>query len=218
MFFTNSSSCPAFQPNAFRKSMCTQCQCKIQDHGFASEKEIADAIEYSADNVPSLIWTNPNAAKNLDSNKLFMGGFKSAINIDFLIKENVTVIICAAKDLDKTFGPKYRKQIEKRSQTLPHIQVIQVDWIDTSNQKLDKSQIKDIVMLMQKALNQSGPSSVLVHCAQGKSRSAVICISYLSSLRPTVAISEIAKEVKSKRDMAEPNPGFMEQLNTFQKE
>ena len=61
-------------------------------------------------------------------------------------------------------------------------------------------------------------SNVLVHCAQGKSRSAVICIGFLALIKPTVVIEDLAKEVKSRRNTAEPNYGFMQQLNKLQKD
>ena len=50
-----------------------------------------------------------------------MGGFKSAVNLDFLKNHHIGLIICAAKDLAQTFGPKYLRQLEKRSQELPQI-------------------------------------------------------------------------------------------------
>ena len=52
---------------------------------------------------------------------LYMGGFKSAVNLDFLKNHHIGLIICAAKDLAQTFGPKYQRQLEKRSQELPQI-------------------------------------------------------------------------------------------------
>ena len=54
-------------------------------------------------------------------NCLYMGGFKSAVNLDFLKNHHIGLIICAAKDLAQTFGPKYLRQLEKRSQELPQI-------------------------------------------------------------------------------------------------
>ena len=41
----------------------------------------------------------------------------------------------------------------------------------------------------------------LVHCAQGKSRSGVICIGFLALIKPTVTVEDLAKEVKSRRGM-----------------
>ena len=50
----------------------------------------------------------------------------------------------------------------------------------------------------------------LVHCAQGKSRSGVICIGFLALIKPTVTIEDLAKEVKSRRGM----PPKMSKLRT----
>ena len=80
-------------------------------------KDISNAIEYTADNVPTLILAQENGSK------MFMGGYKAAINCEFLRKNEIELVICAAKDLEKTFGPKYQKLVEKRSQTLPQITV-----------------------------------------------------------------------------------------------
>ena len=41
----------------------------------------------------------------------------------------------------------------------------------------------------------------LVHCAQGKSRSGVICIGFMALIKPTVTVEDLAKEVKSRRGM-----------------
>ena len=69
---------------------------------------IASAIEYSADHVPSkILQTQANFC-------LYMGGMKSAINLDFLRSNEIGLIVCAAKDLEKTFGPKYEKLRKKR--------------------------------------------------------------------------------------------------------
>ena len=141
-----------------------------------------------------------------------MGGMKSAVNMEFLRNNKISLIVCAAKDLVKTFGPKYEKLLQKRNKELD-IKVIQVNWEDTINQKLDKEELATILQTMYHC-----DQSVLVHCAQGKSRSGVICIAFLAMLTPTVALENIAKQVKSRREMAEPNQGFMQQLHQFQKE
>ena len=80
-------------------------------------------------------------------------------------------------------------------------------------QILDKAEVEEIMIAM-----YHSKSNVLVHCAQGKSRSAVICICFLAVLKPTVSIKDIVKEVQSRRSMAEPNHGFLQQLIQWQRD
>ena len=72
------------------------------------------------------------------------------------------------------YRPSYKKKILKRNQELPHIQVLELPWIDTPEQILEKNELKSFLTLIHTCQN-----NVLVHCAQGKSRSGVVCICYL---------------------------------------
>ena len=91
--------------------------------------------------------------------------------------------------------------------------MLTVPWIDTPQQVLDQTTFEQTLLSIFQC-----QSNVLVHCAQGKSRSAVICIGFLALIKPTVHIEDLAKEVKSRRGMAEPNYGFMEQLIRLQQD
>ena len=46
----------------------------------------------------------------------------------------------------------------------------------------------------------------------------MVCICYKACLEPHVKISQIVHEVKLKRQMAEPNLGFVNQLESLHKE
>ena len=63
--------------------------------------------------------------------------------------------------------------------------------------------------------------SVLVHCAQGKSRSVTIAVAYLAKFgtdsKGTLTVAESLKLVQSQRRMAEPNHNFMTQLLEMEK-
>ena len=91
--------------------------------------------------------------------------------------------------------------------------VVEVLWVDTLEQKLEESELADLIRLI-----HSSEDNVLVHCAQGKSRSGTICICYLLSLTPSVGVSQVLQQVKLKRQMAQPNLYFMEQLEIFYRE
>lgn len=57
--------------------------------------------------------------------------------------------------------------------------------------------------------------NVLVHCVQGKSRSASCVIHYLMLSRG-IALAEALSLVTSTRRIAMPNAGFMRQLKEFE--
>ena len=59
-------------------------------------------------------------------------------------------------------------------------------------------------------------NSCLIHCAQGKSRSVAIAISFIA-LAENTSIDVALENVQKCRKMADPNPGFMDQLHTFER-
>ena len=65
------------------------------------------------------------------------------------------------------------------------------------------------------ALFVSG-NSCLIHCAQGKSRSVAIAITFIA-LTENISIDIALANVQKCRKMADPNPGFMDQLHTFER-
>ena len=66
-------------------------------------------------------------------------------------------------------------------------------------------------------LFMSSGGSVLVHCAQGKSRSSVIAVSFLAR-RLKVSVREALDIVKTGRSMAQPNEGFWAKLQQMERE
>eukprot|EP00455_Lapot_gusevi_P056251 TRINITY_DN9311_c0_g1_i1.p1 TRINITY_DN9311_c0_g1~~TRINITY_DN9311_c0_g1_i1.p1 ORF type:complete len:244 (-),score=40.61 TRINITY_DN9311_c0_g1_i1:126-857(-) len=61
----------------------------------------------------------------------------------------------------------------------------------------------------------AGGGRVLVHCLEGRSRSASIVIAYLMHSQK-LSYQDALALVRSKRPIAEPNEGFAEQLRRFQ--
>ncbi|CZR59603.1 probable YVH1-protein tyrosine phosphatase [Phialocephala subalpina] len=56
---------------------------------------------------------------------------------------------------------------------------------------------------------------VLVHCAMGKSRSVTITIAYLLRQHPHHTVASALELIRESRPMAEPNDGFMAQLELY---
>lgn len=67
---------------------------------------------------------------------------------------------------------------------------------------------------IQQGLDSGG--GVLVHCAMGKSRSATLILAYLLSTSPqTHTPISALMHLRLARPIAEPNPGFMDQLHLY---
>ena len=80
--------------------------------------------------------------------------------------------------------------------------------------------IDDTVVLLEllheihETLNKG--QSVLVHCAQGKSRSATIAVAYISKFEG-ISVTEALRVIQAERAMAQPNLNFMQQLLNMEK-
>lgn len=212
--FTGESSCKEFSPNQFRKNFCITCQGKIQQHFTAKPEHIAAALEYSVDKVPSRVWSRGD-----DKCHLYVGGFKSSLNISFLKEHSIGLIVNAAYLLDRLYPPstKIYQEFEKRrnSKDLEHIEELFVNWLDDPKQVIKSSILKDILNKINDCIFEKG-HSCLVHCAQGKSRSVAIAISFIA-LSENISIDNALENVQRYRKMADPNPGFIDQLHSFER-
>ncbi|KAF7652140.1 hypothetical protein LDENG_00100950 [Lucifuga dentata] len=57
----------------------------------------------------------------------------------------------------------------------------------------------------------------VVYCKNGRSRSATVCVAYLMKHRK-LTLSDALQKVKTARHVIDPNPGFMSQLEQYEKE
>mmetsp|Transcript_1640 Transcript_1640/g.3529 ORF Transcript_1640/g.3529 Transcript_1640/m.3529 type:complete len:186 (+) Transcript_1640:3278-3835(+) len=70
----------------------------------------------------------------------------------------------------------------------------------------------ECVEFIQKAIADGG--SVLVHCLAGVSRSATIVTAYLMKVEG-MDLNQALKHIRQKRPLANPNPGFINQLRDY---
>ena len=206
--FASTTHCATFSPNRLKPDICTDCFSKIFSHSSKSVKEdqqIKAALEYSnkGRKTPSTILTN-----------LYLGGFASVLNKSFLKQSNITGIVNTAKGLDM-FGPKWIKGLKRVKEM--GIECLELNWMDSEDQNISEIDLVTAIHFIQRHRDNGG--GVIVHCAQGKSRSTSCVLAYLLSLTrfENTSIDTALEFVQTKRMMAQPNRNFIKQLKAHEK-
>jgi protein-tyrosine phosphatase len=88
-------------------------------------------------------------------------------------------------------------------------QIIRVGIYDSPDEPMDMV----LNTLIPKLLTEYN-KKILFHCHAGISRSSTLAIAYLSKLNHT-SLQDTLHQVKSKRPIVNPNPGFMKSLQSF---
>jgi protein-tyrosine phosphatase len=90
---------------------------------------------------------------------------------------------------------------------------LEMEWIDDISYIIELGDLVRCVEFIHSGISSGG--NVLVHCAQGKSRSATAVIAYVMATRGLSSL-EGQDFVKEHRKMAEPNAKFLEILKSFE--
>ena len=133
--------------------------------------------------------------------KIFIGSFLNAKNLDELEKNNIKYILNCALECKNIFEDKFK-----------YLKLDIKDQIDFPIQDYFEKGIQFI----QESLNNSG-GNILIHCMEGKSRSTTILMAYLIKCKNENTNSAY-KILKTKRQLTMPNLGFMNKLREFEKE
>jgi atypical dual specificity phosphatase len=187
-----------------------------------SDEAIRCALEYgqAAQKVPSEIIQPAHCVGGL-----YLGGYKAVQNSTFLKRKNVTHVVNTAKGLEM-FGPSYIRGLNNAKGL--GVTFLEMNWCDDSNQTLSAADLSQAVHFIH--ISRMAGGSVIVHCAQGKSRSTSVILAYLLSLPTAIRVRTLTSsqyatavngslaKVQEKRAMAEPNPNFMSQLVAHAKE
>ncbi len=219
------NSCNDFQPHNWRRDFCVTCYKKIFNHSSRAVRDdemIRVAIEYNQRGknaaseiikayTPAQGYGNQSAPQTIGG--LFLSGFHAVLSKTFLAEHNIGLIVNTAKSLG-TFWPAYKRQCDYLTSCDEPIRIIEMNWLDNDVQTLDFESICKAICQIHKMRVEEG-KSVLVHCAQGKSRSTTLVLAYLMILNKT-NLQDTLSLLKSKRRMAEPNKNFMKQLKMFE--
>jgi len=185
---------------------CIECMQLIGKHrkeAVADEKQLLAAFEYSQKGA-----TTPSTiiAREEGQGALLLGGFRCVMDLP----PTVTNVVNTAQGLEM-FGPKY---VSRKKEVIASgkVEFLELDWLDVEGQSI-LPDLEKSLLFIEKARLKGG--DVLVHCAQGKSRSGTLVLAYCLAKFDTLNFEQVYTLVKTKRAMVEPNVGFMQQLKAF---
>jgi hypothetical protein len=153
-----------------------------------------------------LALTQDTKPSEIIPNELYIGGFKSVTSLaSDTTDPSKTVINCAGKSLNQFF-PNTLKPFDKLRDGN---RLIDLEWEDSPTFAIN---LEELLTTLNKArqLVQSG-NSLLINCAQGKSRSGTFAAAYIM-LKYNMGADDAIEFVREKRPFVNPNVGFREFL------
>jgi protein-tyrosine phosphatase len=199
MHFKGDSPCKMFTPHNLKADYCIECNKFIASHteeSVPNKEMVRAALEFDKKGLSKPSVVLPSQA---GEGALLLEGYQCVMKL----LPTVSHIVNTAQGLEM-FGPKYitkRDQAEKDGITF-----MNMNWQDQPYQSI-VGDFGAAIRFIEAARRRGG--EVLVHCAQGKSRSGSLAVAYCM-VRQSSSLSEALAFVKSKRAMVEPNEGFME--------
>jgi len=138
-----------------------------------------------------------------------LGGFVSAMNIKFMQEKSITLVVNTAAGLECHF-PKFAKIGQLYEQN--GVKRLHLNYHDVVDQEIEWSELLFVLEAIQETI-ESG-HGVLVHCAQGRSRSSTVVLAYLM-WKNGMHYDEALEFVQSRRSMSQPNQGFESRLRSL---
>jgi hypothetical protein len=216
--FAGASNCPAFLLNKMRlnarnaKVVCADCGDQLLNHKEEAVKE-SDILAYLA-HIEGHDGGNCILSKEEESGELWCGGRGVSLR-GFVEKHDIGAVINASNlhlEARRDFQ-EWAKKVEKIEKE-GLIEVLRMGWEDAETQTLDGLD-KAVRWLHQKRDEEK--KNVVVHCAQGKSRSGAIIVAYLMC-KEKLPYAEGLKMAQLKRNIIQPNAAFAVELQNRSEE
>ncbi|CAK94672.1 unnamed protein product (macronuclear) [Paramecium tetraurelia] len=128
---------------------------------------------------------------------LYLGCLGCALNKKKLLESNIKFILSACEMPQAPFSKDFASLI--------------ININDSVDQDI-KSKFDESNAFIENAVNTQ--QNILVHCFAGKSRSTTFIIAYLIK-NHKMTVNDALELVKTKRPIAQPNTGFMKQLQQY---
>ncbi|KAL4451109.1 hypothetical protein ABPG74_021431 [Tetrahymena malaccensis] len=140
--------------------------------------------------------------EDINENKgaLWLGDYTAALDKDMLKSKGINTVLTTAQGLT-IYYPQSAKIFHRQ-------------WFMLDHPSFNISRyFQDVIIEIEEGLRRGG---VLVHCAAGVSRSASCVIAYIMQ-KKQMTYPTAFNFVKKKRRVISPNPGFLKQLQQFDK-
>jgi len=167
-----------------------------------------DLLSFNSDTWDRSILSSPEAAgesplrcANLIIPRLYLSDLTTARNEETLRNLGITHIVSVIEN-----APAF-------PESMAHIQKLHIKSVDVSGDNL-LQHMPTTTAFIHAALDDKPNNVVLVHCAQGISRSATMVCAYLIATTEMIA-SETIEFVRTKRTFICPNVGFRTQLYEY---
>lgn len=94
------------------------------------------------------------------------------------------------------------------------VKYLKISILDEDDKNIH-AHFQNVYQFIEETLEQDENNNILIHCALGKSRSATVTIMYLMK-RFSWSFDKAFAFVKAKREIIDPNDGFVQQLRDFE--
>lgn len=134
------------------------------------------------------------------TDNIYIGSLENASNIDYLKAQGITHTICCIGDY---------------SPAEECTQIIYLPIEDNSRQNILPT-VKAATRFITKALEENPSAKILIHCQMGMSRAVAVAAGYFVQSGQYSSRDAFAL-ISSKRPIANPNAGFLKQINELKK-
>jgi protein-tyrosine phosphatase len=131
--------------------------------------------------------------------QIYLGNFFSARSKKLLLANKISHIIVAAYELDTPYAKNFI-YLKLNLMDLPHHPLLE--------------ELNKIIEFIENTLNCNSNNNILIHCAQGISRSAAIAIAYIM-WKQKISYQAAYEQVLAIRPIIQPNEGFIKQLKQW---